>query len=134
MERVAAVKLDAIPVAYPFSALERRRVVNDEVNGQPLVVWWVPGTASALDTREIAQGRDVGSSGVFVRRVGARTLTFEAAGDLRFRDRETGSLWNAAGLAVSGPLARQALRPVPHVDYLWFAWAAFRPETEIRGR
>lgn len=134
MERVAALVVGDLSVAYPFGALEKKRVVNDQVAGEPIVVWWIPGTASALDTQQIAEGRDVGASGVFVRRAGSRTLTFQAAGDDRFRDRETGSTWNALGGAVDGPLAGETLRPLPHGDYLWFAWAAFRPETEIRGR
>jgi len=134
MERVAAVTLDARPVAYPFGALREKRVVNDHVAGRPLVVWWVPGTASALDSQQISDGRDVGASGVFLREVGALTLTFVPRGDDRFQDRETGSVWNPSGTAVEGPLAGQMLRPLPHGDYLWFAWAAFRPDTEIRGR
>ncbi len=134
MDRVAAVTLDARPVAYPFSALREKRVVNDQVAGQSLVVWWVPGTASALDSQQISDGRDVGSSGVFLREVGSRTLTFSPLGDNRFEDRETGSMWNASGTAIAGPLAGETLRPLAHGDYLWFAWAAFRPETEIRGR
>jgi hypothetical protein len=134
MERVAAVTVDGRSVAYPFTALSRRRTVNDEVAGRAMVVWWVPGTASALDRETIADGREVGASGVFLRQVGSQTLTFEPDGDRRFRDRETGSTWNSVGRALDGPLAGSTLEPLPHGDYLWFAWAAFRPDTDIRGR
>jgi len=57
-----------------------------------------------------------------------RTLTFEPAGT-GFQDRETGTTWNLLGHAGSGPLATRRLRPIPHVDAFWFAWAAFHPET-----
>lgn len=134
MERVAAVSVGEHSLAYPFSALGERRVVNDDAGGSPLVVWWAPGTASALDAGVIADGRDVGSSGVFLREVNGRSLSFEPAGDGRYRDRETGSLWRFDGRAVQGPLAGESLEALPHGEYLWFAWAAFRPETEIRGR
>lgn len=134
MARVAAFVMDGEAVAYPFQALQEKRIIHDDVASQEIVVWFTPGVASALDAEDIADGRDVGASGVFLRRVAGRTLTFEAVGEGVVRDRETGSTWNPLGVAVDGPLAGQALQPVPHGDYLWFAWAAFRPETSIRGR
>ncbi|MEX2466095.1 MAG: DUF3179 domain-containing protein [Gemmatimonadota bacterium] len=132
MERVAAVTLGDRSVAYPFSELDDRRVVNDEIEGEAVVVFWAPGTASALDRSEIAEGRDVGSSGVFRATLGDRRLTFEPGDGDRFNDRETGSTWDVTGQAVGGPLAGARLDPIPHGDYLWFAWAAFRPDTEVR--
>ncbi|MEX2374621.1 MAG: DUF3179 domain-containing (seleno)protein, partial [Dehalococcoidia bacterium] len=75
---------------------------------------------------------DVGSSGVFRATLGDRRLTFEPGDDNRFSDRETGSTWDVTGRAVGGPLAGARLDPIPHGDYLWFAWAAFRPDTEVR--
>jgi hypothetical protein len=132
MERVAAVTIGDRSVAYPFSDLGERRVVNDDLGGEAVVVFWTPGTASALDRSEIAEGRDVGSSGVFRATLGERRLTFEPRDDDRFSDRETGSTWDVTGQAVGGPLAGARLDPIPHGDYLWFAWAAFRPDTEVR--
>lgn len=131
MERVAAVHTGSTSVAYPFSTLSEQRVVNDEVEGSPIVVFWAPGTASALDQATIADGRDVGTTGVFRRTVDGRVLHFTARDD-GFRDRETDSRWDLTGRAVSGPLEGTRLDPVQHGDYFWFAWAAFRPETEIR--
>lgn len=131
MERVVAVRVGGEAVAYPFSRLRTTRVVNDAVNGHPLVVFWAPGTASALDRSSVAAGRDVGSSGVFDRRVNGRTLTFEPAADATFRDRETRSTWNLRGLATDGPLRGTRLAARPSGDYFWFAWAVFRPETRI---
>ena len=132
MERVAAVTLGETPVAYPFSSLEESLVVNDEIQGTPAVVFWAPGTASALDRGLVAEGRDVGASGVFRRSLGDRILSFEAAAPGFFRDRDTGSTWDLTGRAVEGPLSGQRLSPLPHGDYLWFAWAAFKPDTDVR--
>jgi hypothetical protein len=138
MERVVAVRVGSETVAYPFSRMRDVRVVNDVVGARPLVVFWAPGTASALDQSRIASGRDVGASGVFDRRVGCaskadacHTLTFEAASDGAFRDRETRSTWTLTGRAVSGPLRGRRLTAVPSGDYFWFAWAVFRPETRV---
>ncbi|MCZ6761062.1 MAG: DUF3179 domain-containing protein [Gemmatimonadetes bacterium] len=131
MERVVAVSIGDEDVAYPFLALEDSRVVNDVAGGIEIVVFWAPGTASALDTRRISRGRDVGSTGVFRRQFGERLLTFTSAGDGVFRDRQTGSLWNVLGRATAGPLTGQRLDAVPHGNHFWFAWAAFRPDTRV---
>ena len=132
MERVVAVTIRNIDVAYPFTRLAKERVVNDEIAGRPISVFWAPGTASALDAQSVADGRDVGSTGVFVRRVGDRSLEFRPADDGRFIDRQTGSVWSLLGEALSGSLAGAQLERQPHGDYLWFAWAAFRPGTDVR--
>jgi hypothetical protein len=126
MERVAAVGVGDEFAAYPFSSLSKERVVNDALGVVPIVVLWSPGTASALDASAISEGRDVGTSGVFRRHVDGRTLTFRTIGDA-FEDRETRSRWTLDGRAVAGPMRGVRLTPVPHGDYFWFAWAAFRP-------
>lgn len=130
LERVVALELDRNHVVYPFSALEDLRVINDEIAGQPIVVFWEAGTKSAFGNN----GPEVGSTGVFIRTIGARVLTFEAvaSGD-GFVDTETGTRWNLLGQAVAGPLEGQQLTRVVSAEHFWFAWAAFKPESEIRG-
>ena len=131
MERVVALDPGGSPVAYAFSLLAQRRVINDAIGALYLVVFWAPGTASALDAGAIRDGRDVGATAVFDRRLDARVLSFEPAGDGRFRDRETGSTWLLSGRGVEGPLAGRRLVPVPHGNHFWFAWAVFRPDTRL---
>ena len=131
MERIVALEIGNDVRAYPFSTLEKSPVINDEVANQDIVVLWAPGTASALDKRSIAEGRDVGASGVFSRTLGSRVLTFEAAGNGQFRDRQTGTTWNILGHAVSGELSGQQLEPIQHGNHFWFAWVVFRPETKV---
>ncbi len=131
MERVVAIEVGTTSLAVPFGALAERRTVEASADGPPLVVFWAPGTASALDAATIAAGRDVGATGVFDRRVDGRALTFAPAGNGRFRDRETGSTWDLLGRAVAGPLTGRRLRAVAHGNHFWFAWAVFRPDTRI---
>jgi len=101
------------------------------------VFLWQAGTASALDTGEIADGDDIGATGVFIPEADGQTLTFTAAVD-GFVDEETGSTWNLLGQAVDGPLVGAQLEVVPHVvphvDTFWFAWSAFRPDTVVVER
>ena len=129
-ERVITFERGGEHVAYPFSELEQARVVNDEVGGDPVVVFWDPGTRSALDARDFARGRDVGAATVWERTVDGRTLTFARMED-GFRDEETGTRWSLLGEAVEGELVGSELTPVVHDNTLWFAWAAFKPETRI---
>ena len=131
MERVVAIEIGTTPTAYPFSFLSTTRVVNDVIEDHPIVVVWAPGTASALDKGRLADGRDVGSSNVFDRRLGDRTLEFEPASESTFRDRQTGTTWNLFGKAVAGPLSGSQLETIPHGNHFWFAWVVFKPETKI---
>ena len=132
-ERVVALGTGSDAVAFPFSELRKVGVATATVAGQPVVVFWVPGTASALDTSAIDEGHDIGATGVFRPEAGGRTLTFErkGGGGAPINDRETGSTWSVSGLATAGQLAGTRLTPVTHGDHFWFAWAAFAPETTI---
>lgn len=129
-ERVVTVDVDEELVVYPLPLLEERGLIEDEVGAVPVLVWWQDGTASALDSETIAEGRDVGAATVLDRRADGRTLTFEAAG-ANIRDSQTGSTWNRDGLAVDGPLAGERLAQVVHDTPFWFAVAAFRPDARI---
>lgn len=102
MERVATVSLGGEDVAYPFSVLQQRRVVHDQVGGQPVVVFYQSGTASALDGAVIASSRDVGATGVYRSTLEGRRLTF-AWKDDTFVDAETGQ--SASGGSVTPPPA-----------------------------
>ena len=129
-ERVVSVVQGEETAAYPFEILSQEHVINDELNGTPLTVFWQEGTASALDTQGIAEGQDVGAVGVFDRRLGDRELTFEWR-EGAFVDSETNSTWNLLGEAVAGELSGEQLSPIVHDNTLWFAWAAFKPETKV---
>jgi hypothetical protein len=130
MARVTTVELNGETVAYPNQVLQEIVVANDTVGGVDVVVFWQPGLASALDSSAIADGQDVGASGVFERMLDGRTLTFVADGTTII-DEQTGSAWTVLGEAVTGELAGQQLKPVVKIDHFWFSWAAFRPETRI---
>ena len=131
MDRVVALENNGEFLAVPFSVLAEERVANVQVGGLDIVVFWAPGTASAVDDSSIAAGRDVGSSTSFSPEAGGWRLTFEAAGDGFFRDRETRSTWNLSGEAVGGELEGAQLTEMVHGNHFWFAWVVFRPETRV---
>jgi hypothetical protein len=130
MARVLIVVLNGEAVAYPFDALRKVHVVNDTVGKTDVVVLWMPGTASPLDTGTISGGRDVGSATVYVRMLDGQHLTFTSDGS-QIVDQQTGSMWDILGRATGGKLAGKALTPVAAVNSFWFAWSVYRPDTRV---
>jgi uncharacterized protein DUF3179 len=129
MERVVGIVDGGVARAFPYAALSAR--------GNPAVVqeadyavFWGGTARSPLNTSQIADGRIVGSSGVFRPRARGKTLHFVAAGR-SIKDRETGSVWSLEGRALSGPLEGVELPEVHHLDAFWFAWAAFHGSTTV---
>ncbi|MBA2440268.1 MAG: DUF3179 domain-containing protein [Thermoleophilaceae bacterium] len=132
-EYVAAVFVDETkPLVVPFSRLVRESAVNAASGATPLVVLYKRGVVSPLDAAAISRSKDVGTSAAFDRRVGRRTLEFQAR-DGGYVDRQTGSRWDITGQAVAGPLEGKRLRPLRHDQQFWFALAAFLPGAEILG-
>ncbi len=130
MERVVTVSIGTDDVAYPFSVLEKVRVVNDSVGGRPVVVFHQPGPAAALDREEIASSRDIGAAAVFSPIVDGRRLTFVWR-DEKIVDEETKSAWTILGSATAGPLSGKRLTPIAHANHFWFSWASYKPKTRV---
>jgi hypothetical protein len=117
--------------AFSLDLLSEKQVLNEKLGEVPVVLFWKSGTASALDSGSIADGRDVGTTGVFSAQIDDQELTFSALEDGLFLDQETGSTWDIFGDAIDGPLAGSSLDPIPHHDTFWFAWAVFVPDSEL---
>jgi hypothetical protein len=130
MARVLTVDLNGEAVAYPYDVLSELNVINDAVGGNNMVIFWIEGTASALDSSNISEGREVGSAVVYSRLLDNQVLDFEFK-DGKILDTSTGSEWNIFGQAVAGELIGSQLEPVVSINHFWFSWAAFKPETRI---
>lgn len=115
--------------AVPFPRLKAERVVQHELEGVSLVVFWAAGTASPLDDSWVSGGRDVGTANAFYARASGRELSF-AVENGRIRDQQTDSTWNEAGVAEAGPLAGTQLEPALAVNHFLFSWRAFHPDGE----
>ena len=131
LTRIVGIEVEDAAVGVPLDALRESEVVSGTIGGRPFVAFWAAGTASALESSAIAEGVDVGATGVFLAEVDGASLTFSAVGDGTFIDAETGSTWNLLGEALEGELAGDRLDALVHVDTFWFAWSTFRPDTEI---
>jgi len=108
--KVMAVKVGVETRAYPLARLGQS-VVVDSVGGLDLVVFVDPDGPTGAVFEPVAAGQ---------------ALTFQFQGDALV-DLETGSVWDFAGRAVSGPLQGQQLTPVPSMTSFWFAIVAAEP-------
>lgn len=132
LERVVGISVNGIDKAYPFSLINKVRVVHDNLAGQELVVFWgASDTADALDSGLIADAIGIGTGIVYNPVVDGERLTFVASGDTEFVDNETGTTWSILGKATSGELAGEELELLPHRNEFWFAWQAFFPDAEV---
>ena len=89
-EPVLGVRLDGEPMAYPFSAMGARAVINDQVGGVDIVVLWDRDSYLAIPYARSVQGRILSFEPVEVE-------VFPYVG---MRDRETGTLWDVRGLSL----------------------------------
>lgn len=125
-ELVLGMGFDDGALAFPHSTLETETVVNTELNGTPIVVYYHPDTETAT---------------AFDRRVDGAVLEFRIeaeATDTGARDwlvdDATGTRWlPLTGQALSGDLAGRRLGPVHAVNIFWFAWNDYFPETRVYG-
>jgi hypothetical protein len=118
---VFGVEVNKQRKAYPLSLLRNRTVINDTLDGVPIVILYDPA-------------RDMG--GVFTREVNGRALTFRAATNGTSNavgiDEETRSHWDIKGTACDGASTGVSLAPIPHFGKVfWFSWATFRPGTML---
>jgi hypothetical protein len=131
LTRILGIERNGEAVGIPLIELQASGVLTGAVGETSFVAWWTAGTSSALDASNVADGYDVGSTGVFLARADGTELTFVAAADGLFVDDQTGSSWNVLGRAVSGELEGTRLEALPHVDTFWFAWSTFHSDTAL---
>ncbi|MGE3798424.1 MAG: DUF3179 domain-containing protein, partial [Thermomicrobiales bacterium] len=132
MERVVGFVLDDLSFAYPLPVPPKEKAVNQRAGERDIVLFFAPGSQSALDAADIIESRDVGQVGVFDRVIDGQVLSFRNAGDGQFQDEETGTTWNVVGAGVAGELEGRTLGSLAHTVVFWFAWAAAYPYTQLR--
>ena len=108
--------------AYKQQEIEDKKVINDQVNGKPIVLFSsYPFMVRAYDP--LVKG---GVEQTIV------LLQFDYnTKDKSFIDKQTGSLWNFEGKAISGKMKGKQLTRLPFDEGFWFEWVAFHPKTEI---
>lgn len=132
MDKLLVIRDGETYRAYPVSYIAESGVVGDVAGGKPIVIFYSPEGASPVDSGNMKESRQVGTTGVFLAETASGKLHFRRENG-RVTDTETGSTWTITGRASAGRLAGTRLKPVEHGLYFAFAWLAFRPDTVIVG-
>ncbi len=124
-DRVLGVSLNGITKAYPINIMNYHELVNDDFNGQAVVISFCPlcGTGIAFDAK-----------------LGKKTLDFGVSGllynsDLLMYDRQTHSLWSQVeGKSINGAAKGIRLKTLPIDHTTWKAWRAKHPDTQVLSK
>ena len=109
--------------AYPIKILNLHEIVNDVIDGKPVLISYCPLCASAivykrqlLDSRELVFGN---TSALY-------------ANDLVMFGPQTGSYWyQVAGKSIVGELSGSRLDLLSSVTVQWGTWRVIHPDTQV---
>jgi hypothetical protein len=106
--------------AYKLQEIENKKVINDQVNGKPIALFSLyPFMIRGYDPI-VEDGEQ------------KIELQFNYnAENNKFIDKQTGSIWNFEGKAISGQMKGKQLTRLPFDEGFWFEWVAFHPKTKI---
>ncbi|WP_233578694.1 DUF3179 domain-containing protein [Tautonia sociabilis] len=123
-DRVAGVVIGGDARAYPLRILTWHEVVNDTIQGVPVVVSYCPlcDSVAAFDRRTPEGVKEFGVSGLLYN---SNVLMYDRGG-------RSEGLWSQLKAeAVSGPQAGQPLRALPVELTTWRDWRARHPDTTV---
>ena len=111
--------------AYPIKMLNFHEIVNDVIDGVPILVSYCPLCASAVVYNRSLDGQVL----VF----GNTSALYES--DMVMYDHQTGSYWfQVLGEAIVGPLTGRRLTMVPSMTTTWGEWKRLHPDTRILSK
>lgn len=121
-DRVLAIVEGKEAKAYPVRILNWHEVVNDEINGRPIMISYCPlcGTGMAFDPV-----------------INGKPFTFGVSGllynsDVLMYDHQTESLWSQIKQeAVTGSMMGTPLRSIFMIHTTWLEWKKEHPETLV---
>lgn len=133
MERVLGVTAAGINRIYPFTLLKNNPVINDEINGVSVVIFYHDGMRAIAENYNVKKAWQVGAAMAFYRKVNKQMLTFIQI-DNKIFDQQTHSQWNMFGQAINGKLKGVKLKTASKGVHFSFAWFAFLPDSEVYGQ
>ena len=121
-DRVIGVFKNGLARAYPIRILDHHEVVNDEFDGEAILITYCPLCYTGMVFS--AQASDFGL------KFGVSGLLYNS--DVLLYDRNTGSLWSQImSKAITGPLKGMTLLAVPASHTTWRQWRQRHPTTIV---
>ena len=130
-ERVIGIYGDDGVKAYPWTSIQKEKVINDVFEKEAVVLFYSEGMVSVVDEAVISESRDIGSVSVFSPMVNKKVLEFEPGISGTFKDIESESVWDNLGKCIEGKYEGKTLEPIIHGQHFAFAWFEFYPNTEL---
>lgn len=138
-DNVIGVELNGEARCYPYPALIKRPLLNDELGGEPILVAHERISATAVVFSRVVEGQTLTFSGDSKNPMRPEPDPDEV--DIRRRinyepwfltDSQTKSRWRAiSGECVSGELKGKRLTMLPGQTGFWFAWSRFYPNADV---
>lgn len=116
-KRVLGVEREGMTAAVQIDEVRKAGLVNMTLGITPIIAFY----DTLLDTVHLFESRVQGF---------AEPLTFSFL-EGKIIDNETKGEWSAEGVCTYGRLREKKLIPLLHTNAMWFAWAAFYPQTII---
>ena len=111
--------------AYPIKMLNFHEIVNDVIDGEPVLVSYCPLCFSGAVYSRDLEGE--------VLLFGNTSALYES--DMVMYDHQTGSYWfQVLGESIVGPLTGKRLTLLPSMTTTWGEWKRQHPETVILSR
>ena len=121
-DRILGVELNGIERAYPIRILNFHEIVNDIIDGQPLVITYCPLCGSGMAFESTIDGKHL--------KFGVSGLLYNS--DVLLYDRQSASLWSQiAKTAVTGKMKGTKLNAIPVAHTTWRDWRTRHPETKV---
>jgi hypothetical protein len=99
--------------AYDWNWVAAHRITEDTIGALPVLIYYSDSNFRVLG-----------------RMAGGHILGFNRRSDpIVLQDTNTGSVWDASGRCVSGPLKGQQLQPLQSYQEFWHSWSHFHPMT-----
>ncbi len=128
-ERVFGIEREGLARAWPIAALVDRRVVNDRVAGDTIVLV-AGGERIWVDGVSVRNGPARYEVGAEVRAYQRRSHTFRPGDDPDELIDERGGRWLVEEERLVGPEGEHLPRTTGVLAY-WFGWQSFHPRTEL---
>ena len=113
--------------AYKQQDIENKKVINDQVNGKSIALFSsYPFMVRAYDPL-VVEGVGGGGQQTIV----LLQFDYNTKDKSSFIDKQTGSLWNFEGKAISGQMKGKQLTRLPFDEGFWFEWVAFHPKSAL---
>ncbi len=115
--------------AYPLERIDAAKLIEDRLNGTPVLVILGPDRKSVRVFEARASATDHESDYFSLTQTPVAQM-----GAALFMDSATGSTWNFDGCAISGSSQGKCLKPISAIKDYWFDWRNYHPQTTIFRR